>query len=308
MMAAHSLVIDFGGTEIKAGFAVDGVLVSSSRAGATGTPHDLRTAARLLRRHADERIASIGVAVPGVVDRRTNAMLDAQGKYTFAVGLDFDRWSRETFGAPAVVENDARAALVGEVSAGAAGGASDVVIVVLGTGIGTSAMVAGELVRGVHDHAGILGGHLTVELDGPACRCGNRGCAEAVASSWALARDIRASNPAPDSEWGRRLAGREPGLRDLFETSHDPLSQGLLDRYLRAWGATVVSLCHSYDPDVVVLSGGVLRAASVILPAVSAYVERHLWKSSHRPRVVAAADPELSVLRGLATLASASNE
>jgi glucokinase len=308
MTPAHSLVVDFGGTEIKAGLALGGVLLASRSAPATGTPADVQTAARLLSTYAVGEAGSVGVAVPGVVDRRSGTMLDAQGKYAFAVGFDFGAWALREFGFPALVENDARAALAGEVSAGAASGASDAVIMVLGTGIGTSAMVGGELVRGAHDHAGILGGHLTVELDGPACKCGNRGCAEAVASTWALERDIRAANPAPGSEWSRRLATGGLGLRDLFETPEDPVSKTLLERYLRAWGASVVSLCHSYDPDVVVLSGGVLRSAAVILPAVSTYVDEHLWRSAHRPRIAAAADPDLSVLRGLAALTAASNE
>ena len=307
-----SYLIDLGGTDIKVGLAEDGALVSSAQTASTGSRADLDVVADLLRGlergEAGSAIGRVGVAVPGVVDRGTNRMLDAQGKYAFALDFDFDGWTRETFGVAAVVENDARAALVGEIVAGSARGESDAVVVVLGTGIGTSAMVAGELVRGAHDHAGILGGHLTVELDGPPCPCGNRGCAEAVASTWALDRDVRASEPRPGSEWHRRVSRGRVGLRDLFETAEDPLSRRLLERYLRAWGAAVVSLCHAYDPDVVILSGGVLRAADVILPTLSVYVEQHLWRSAHRPRIVTARDPNLSVLRGLAALTTLPTE
>jgi glucokinase len=296
------LCIDFGGTEIKLGLLDDGEIRAATALAPTDSEADLER----VRRAAAElggSIDGVGIAVPGVVDHAAGALIAAHDKYGWARGRDLRAWATDAFAAPAAIENDARAALLGEVAFGAARGARDAVLVTLGTGIGTAAMIDGELVRGRHGHAGILGGHLTVDLDGPACNCGNVGCAEAVASTWALARDAAAD---PQLAAALRRGGEASvGLKSLFTNASDPVVAATLDRYLRAWGAAVVGMCHAYDPDVVVVSGGVLRAADVVMPALTDYVATHLWSSSHRPALVAAAAPEHSVLLGLSALALA---
>jgi glucokinase len=302
-----TLCIDFGGTEIKLGI-LDGprILATATRV-ATGTEADLDAVhdalGELTESAGTDEIAAVGIALPGVVDRAAGSLVAAHDKYGYAHGRDLREWASQSFGVPAVVENDARAALVGETTFGVAAGARDAVLVTLGTGIGTAALIDGHLLRGVHDHAGILGGHVTIDLDGPACNCGNIGCAEAVASTWALQRDV-ASDPAlAASPLGERAARGRIGLVDLLETLDAPAPRALFDRYLRAWGAAIVTLCHAYDPDVVILSGGVLRSADVILPPLEAYVDAHLWSSSHRPDFVTPSAPESSVLLGLSALA-----
>jgi glucokinase len=300
-----TLAIDFGGTEIKLGTLEGGTLVATAALTPSGTDADLahvRDTAALLGGDID----AVGIALPGVIDHTVGAMIAAHGKYQWALGRELRTWATDVFAVPAVVENDARAALYGEVRFGAAAGARDAVLMTLGTGIGTAAMMDGRLVRGAHGHAGILGGHLTVELDGPECNCGNRGCAEAVASTWALARDIAAD---PRLAAGLGLgegvdADARPGLKLLFEHADDTIVAPVLERYLRAWGAGVVGLCHSYDPDVVIVSGGVLRSADKLMPALTDYVRSHLWSSSHRPEFVVPKAPEHSVLLGLSALAS----
>ena len=90
----------------------------------------------------------------------------------------------------ATVENDARAALLGELAHGAAVGVRDAVLLVAGTGIGTAAVIDGQLIRGRSGHAGILGGHLTIDRGGDPCNCGNLGCAEVYGGSWSLPAGI----------------------------------------------------------------------------------------------------------------------
>ncbi|MFE4468112.1 ROK family protein [Leifsonia sp. NPDC056824] len=300
-----TLAIDFGGTTIKLGLVADGSIAAHAALPNTGGGADLEgvreTALGLLTRHSGDGAAfsAVGIAMPGVV-ARSGALVAAHDKYGWAIGYDIRGWAEVAFGVPVVVENDARAALVGEVTSGSAAGATDAALLILGTGIGTAAIMDGRLVRGAHGHAGILGGHVTVELDGPACNCGNIGCAEAVASTWALARDVAAGRSGS-------LSGRD-GLRELIEGADDPDASALLDRYVRAWGAATVSLCHAYDPDVVVVTGGVMRAAGVILPRLESYVDAHLWSSSNRPAFVVPTAPEHSVLLGLSALADGLND
>lgn len=302
----RTVAIDLGGTAVKLGVFESGDLVAGDELsvvdGEIGLDEVAERVESLLR---GEPAAAIGIAVPGVVDPRTSSLLSAHGKYAALHDLDLAAWSSTRLGCRAVVENDARAALIGELADGSARGERDAVLVVLGTGIGTAAVLDGRIVRGRHGHGAILGGHVTVDLDGPRCPCGNVGCAEALASTWAL----DAAAAAGDIALGPRLAARRAagggiGIRDLIETRDEPESAAILDRFVRTWAAVVVTQCHAFDPDVVIVTGGVMRAGDVILPALRDRVHADLWSSSFRPRFVSPDDPSTSVLRGLAALAS----
>jgi glucokinase len=293
VLVGGSLCIDFGGTAVKVG-----VLVAGSPLATVQIPVDDRhplgraeTAARELLGGASPD--AVGVALPGVVDRCAGTLVRAHDKYASLAGVDVRAWAEEAFGAPAAIENDARAALVGETVHGAAAGARDAVLMTIGTGIGTAAMMDGVVLRGATDHAGILGGHVTVDVHAGSCNCGNIGCAESLASTWALR-----TRPGP---------GTHPDLRALVESAgHDPVARDVLDGFVRVWGAALVNLCHAYDPAVAIVSGGVLAARDAIVPGLTAHLERHLWSSAHRPRVVVPDRPDLSVLRGLAVIAKGS--
>jgi glucokinase len=131
-----------------------------------------------------------------------------------------------------------------------------------------------RLLRGVHGQAGILGGHLTANYKGRACVCGNIGCAEAEASTWALAR-LAQEEPL----YAGSSLSREPVLdfAAVFRlaTQGDACSVALRDHCLRVWSALAVSLIHAFDPETLILGGGVMGSAETILPAISDYVARH---------------------------------
>ncbi|WP_282848227.1 ROK family protein [Microbacterium oxydans] len=145
------LCIDFGGTEIKIALIDDSRAIGSRSIPVSGTPADLEKAAAHARALLDQtgRAAdAVGIAVPGVVDPRSDRMLHANAKYDFLEDVDLHAWARTEFDLPSVVENDARAALIGETSSGSAAGERDAVLVTLGTGIGTAAMIDGSPLRG----------------------------------------------------------------------------------------------------------------------------------------------------------------
>jgi len=279
------LCIDFGGTEVKLAAIADGRVRASRSLPVGGTPADLDATADAVREMLAQdglRADVVGIAVPGVVDPSTGRMLQANAKYDYLRGADLDAWSRAEFELPAAVENDARAALIGETSTGSAAGEQDAVLVTLGTGIGTAAMIGGVPLRGRSGHAGILGGHMTVELDGPVCPCGNVGCGEELASAHAL------------------RTREHVDMRELFAGD---AHRALRARTLRVWGAVVTSLVHAYDPAVVILSGGVMRAGAAVQGPVEEFVRAHAWSSLPRPRFVVPTEPELSVARGLSVVA-----
>ena len=223
----------------------------------------------------------------GLADARIGRVVSTNKKYEDAPSIDFIAWSRQEFGLPFAIENDARMALLGERYAGAARGCDNAVMITLGTGIGGVAMIEGKLLRGKHAQAGCLGGHLPAKVDGRLCTCGAIGCVEAEASGWAL--------PFLAREWkdvsGSRLAGQQNiNFQTLFDLADagDRVAVEIRDYCLKVWAMGVVGLIHAYDPERVVMGGGVMHSAVAILPSIQAYVNEHAWTPWGKVEVVAA--------------------
>lgn len=289
-------LVDFGGSSIRARLATGSVFspvatTDSAEGDVLECAEDLISS---LIQATGLSMSAMGIAVPGVVDYRSHSLKAAHGKYSSLRGINLREWAYTTWGVPCTVENDARVALVGEISAGVAQGAQNAVCVILGTGIGTSAMVNGTLVTGHTGHGGILGGHLTVDIHAEVCPCGNIGCAESLASTWAL--------KANTSDHRQPYTG---GIRELLSRSQAGESDAVatINDYVRVWGATIVSLCHLFDPETVVVTGGPMQSAETLLPLLAKYVTTHLWSSLDPPVIVSPPDPHLSVFHGLARLA-----
>ncbi|MBX3744711.1 MAG: ROK family protein [Verrucomicrobiae bacterium] len=277
------LAADLGGTRIKLGVVRDGVLLAQgscparARKGLARQLPVLRSAWLDLLTQAGVGIgdcAGMALAFPSVVERGTGRILDAYGKYRDAPGLDLAGWAKDAFGLPLAIENDARMALLGEWRHGAGRGCDNVVMVTLGTGIGTAAVLEGRLIQGCHGQGGILGGHMTVRHYGERCVCGNLGCAEAEASTVALS-GLAARLPSFDFSPLRKAATLNYAIVFKLAAAGDPCAVALRDHSLWVWGAMAVSLIHAYDPERLILGGGIMASADVVLPAVSDFVRRH---------------------------------
>lgn len=305
-----ALSLDMGGTHIGCAVVRDKQILAAasvSSEGAQSLASLLPALEKTLRRLLAEAGAGAGeckgmaIGFPGIVDARTGRILSTLKKYDDARDLDLEGWCRQTFGVPPRMENDARLALLGEQYAGAARDVRDVVMMTLGTGIGGAAMMEGKLLRGAHAQAACLGGHLPVDFRGRACSCGNIGCAEAEAAGWSLPGIVR--------EWpgfvGSSLSRAEAiDFRTLFSAAEagDDVALAVRQRCLEVWAANAVALVHAYDPEVVVMGGGVMRSADAILPYVQQYVARHAWVAWGKPQVRAAALGENAALLGAVPL------
>lgn len=238
------------------------------------------------RLRAASPVHRIGFGFPGLVDSRNTRIASTNGKYTDAPSVDLGGWAMERFGLPLRLENDARLALLGECYAGAAVGETDVVMFTLGTGIGGVAMIGGQLLRGKHEQAGVLGGHTPVTLDGRRCTCGGVGCAESEASGWSL--------PLVASAWPgfatSAFASRKIDFENLFSCAAegDAVAREIVDHCLRVWGAAAVAAIHAFDPEVLVYGGGVMQSADAILPFLQEYVQKNSWTPWGTVRVRAA--------------------
>jgi glucokinase len=291
-----AIAIDLGGTHATIGIIEDRTILASREISldslqglAPALSLFTKAALELLASLAVERSAISGVALSfcGLADSRTGRVVSTNQKYDDATSIDLPKWSHDDLGLPFAIENDARMALLGEWYAGSARGTDDAVMITLGTGIGGAAMMNGKLVRGKHVQGGCLGGHLPVLFTGRKCTCGAIGCTEAEASGWALPLIAREWPGFEDS----RLA-KEPSVnfRAVFELAlqGDEVALGIRDRCLRVWATGAVGLIHAYDPEMIIIGGGVMRSADVIIPFVQEHVKNHSWTPWGTVKVVAA--------------------
>ncbi len=288
-----ALAIDFGGTHATCGLVEDRKILGHESIDTDNAKSliavlpKIADTFRALLHSASLDIkdcAGIGVGLAALIDGRIGKVLSTNEKYPDAMGFDLDRWSRETFGIPLRLENDARLALLGEAFAGAARGFTEVVMMTLGTGIGGVAMIEGHLLRGKHGQAGCLGGHIPALYNGRACTCGAIGCCEAEAAGWSLPYVVR--------EWPGIAASAlskypEVGFKELFEEAMrgDKIAIAIRDRCLNIWAVDAVGLVHSFDPEIIVIGGGVMKSADIIIPYVEQYVQKHAWTPWGKVRV-----------------------
>jgi glucokinase len=247
----------------------------------------------------------VGLAIgfAALVDSRTGRILATNGKYDDAREADLANWCRENFALPLRIENDARMALLGEAYAGAACGLTEVVMMTLGTGIGGVAMIEGKLLRGKHAQAGCLGGHIPAVFNGRPCNCGAVGCAEAEAGGWSLPLIFESWPGASESSLSKYS---KVGFKELFDAagSGDRVAIAIRDRCLHIWAADAVALVHAYDPEMIVVGGGVMKRADVIIPYIESYVHRHAWTPWGKVQVRAAELGNNAALLGAVPLLS----
>ncbi|HWQ93371.1 MAG TPA: ROK family protein [Clostridia bacterium] len=278
-----TLAADFGGRRIKLGLVRDGQVAARQvlpanadqplEARLEAVAEGLKTLCGELGL-ATADCGGVGFAYPSIIDTRQARILDHFGKFGDASRLDLRAWAKNTLGLPLAIDNDARMALIGEWRYGAGRGCDNLAVMTLGTGLGTSAVIEGRVLRGAHGQAGILSGHLTVRYGGRPCVCGNIGCAESEASTWMLERLA-----AEREDFAGSALKAEPVLdyAAVFRlaAAGDPCAQALRQHSLQVWSATAVNLVHAYDPEKIVLCGGIMASAAVIVPAVQEYVARH---------------------------------
>jgi glucokinase len=254
-------------------------------------------------------LAGAGLALPGPVDPVTQRLLAApglSGLVQFPVLSFFsERWGRlsaEWLRA----DNDANAAALAEARFGAGRGARVVCYFTISTGIGGGVVLNGKLFRGATGQAAEFG-HLKLRLDGPPCRCGDRGCLEALASGTAIGRRAR------EALRSSRAAG-EPASTGLDDTvtaeelaaavrAGDPLASRVWDEAMADLGAGVATVVSLFNPEVVVIGGGVCQSADLLLPAVRRVVaERSMPMLARAARIEAAALGEDVGIVGAAAL------
>ncbi|WKW12699.1 ROK family protein [Pseudogemmatithrix spongiicola] len=291
----YILGVDLGGTNIVVGaMSVDGTrefgMHEIPTRAAMGADAVVERIVQLIERVAAETMAAtgasrdallgVGIGSPGPLDRERGLVI-----FTPNLGWrDFplrDRVS-EAVGLPATLDNDANCATLGEWWRGAAQGGRNVVGLTIGTGIGGGLILDGRLYHGASDVAGELG-HATIDSTGRRCGCGNYGCLEAYASGPAIAERAREALAGGEPSSMPALVGGDlsrltAALVYQAAREGDRLALEVVRETARLLGAGVANLLNIFNPDTVVLAGGVTQAGDALFEPMRAEVRRRAFK------------------------------
>lgn len=234
-----------------------------------------------------EQVGGIGIAAPGPLDYQTGVIYEPPNMPAWR-GVPLRDMVADRFGVPVRVENDAHSAGLGEYLFGAGRGCGDMVYMTISTGIGGGIIVDGKIMEGASGTAGELG-HMTIDWRGPRCNCGNTGCLEALASGTAIARQaaelVRVGQ-------GDDLLAFVRGLRDQPSPANDDIAisardvaqaatdgvvtaQTIINHAAEALGVGLVNVIHAFNPEMIVLGGGLTRMGTLLMePALRVVRER----------------------------------
>lgn len=285
--------IDIGGTNLVVGaVAEDGsrlvALNSEPTRPEEGPDAVLRRLAGQARRTIDQvkgevpdaEILGVGVGAPGPLDTRQGIVFLTPNLGW--VNLPLRQRMADGLGLPATLDNDANCAVLGEWWRGAARGTRHAIGFTIGTGIGGGIIVDGRLYHGASDCAGEFG-HMTIDTGGRRCNCGNYGCIEAYASGPAIAlRAIEAIESGADSRIPGYVAGdlRRVTAQTVYQAAQDgdDLALEVVRDTAKYLGVAVANLVNVFNPEVVVICGGVTLAGDRLFVPLQQEVNRRAFK------------------------------
>lgn len=277
--------IDLGGTNIVAAVVDETYRIVTKASTKTNRPRPAEAiaddmAAMAIKAVKDagltmEDIEWVGVGTPGIANSQT-------GIVEFSGNLGFENTPladliRKHIDKPVYVENDANAAAYGEYLAGAAQGAKNAVCITLGTGVGGGIIIDGKIYAG-SNFGGAEIGHMVINMDGPQCTCGRRGCFEVYSSATGLIRMTKEKmDKVPDSKMHELTAQRgKVSARTAFDAMRmgDAAAKEVVDDYIRALAAGITNTINIFQPDVLCIGGGVCNEGDPLLLPMKAIVEK----------------------------------
>ena len=312
----YNIAIDLGGTVIKIGLLYKGEICECVRFEAKlsfGLLPNLPVIKQVINTLLSKwnvdfsKLNGVGLAFPGLVDPIKNRVISTNEKYDDAYGLDIRKWVQTNWDTSFYIDNDARLAVTGEWNKGAGIGLNNIVMVTLGTGIGTGVIIDGKVLYGQHFQAGSLGGHFVVDYKGRKCSCGNKGCVEALASSFFLPTIIKEHSSLSESF---KSQADELDFKKILQLAREGNTDAILIRNecMDIWSAAIVTYIHAYDPEIVVLGGGIMNSWEVIIPYMQKKINDYAWCPSEKVSLVRSSLGENAALFGLDYFLSKQNK
>lgn len=221
-------------------------------------------------------IKSIGIGSPGPLDVKNGVIIE-NSNLPFK-NFEIVKTIRETYDLPTYLDNDANVATLGEFMFGAGKGTENMVFITASTGIGGGAVINGKLFRGTTGNA-LEVGHTIVANEGPRCGCGNIGCAEALGSGTAIgkrAKEAVATNVETSLKNYENVTSKE-----VFKeaANGDRVAKNILETSLNYLGIAVANTITNFDPEKVVIGGGVINGGSIVLDTIRRVVGERALKT-----------------------------
>lgn len=270
-----NLGIDFGGTNIKLGLFGEDISIikfHEQKVAELGSDELLKELINIIRRFiGNEKIKKGGLAIKGLVDKNKGIVINDIGIANYFASINLKDLLEKEFDIPFIIDNDARAYTYGEYKYGAGKGYHSIVVLTLGTGAGCSAVINDKLYYSDDPFSGILGGHISIDRNGPECPCGSRGCLELYCSATAFTKTVSQNHP--------ELNIKSDDILKLFfekvEGSED--YKNTLKEFQENLALGIVNLIHAYGPQAVIIGGGIMNSSKLILPEVEKIVNKRAW-------------------------------
>jgi len=277
--------VDLGGTKVRAVVADGSGRVLGNDIRLSGAAEGLESVLGRMVESLDaalakagverEQLAGLGIASPGAVDVERGVVPNAPQLPGWQ-DVPLARLMAERVGVPALLENDASAAALGEHRFGAGRGSRHMLYITVSTGLGGGIIIDGELYRGKSGAAGELG-HMIIDIDGPPCGCGARGCLEALASGTAIARRGERLAESGDSPVLARLRGQEgPVTAEMMKRAADMGDAASREAFREAGhylGVALAGYVNIFDPEAIIVGGGCAQAGDLLMDQAQVTME-----------------------------------
>lgn len=289
-METFIAAVDLGGTAIKGALFTDkGSLVikhSSSTESERGYTHVLKNIDALINQLCAQagcdikQVAKVGLGVPAFTSNAGKRVVLAPnlGWRDVCCAADLSR----IVGLPVFCNNDANLAALGEYWQGMGRGTENMLMITIGTGIGSGLILAGELYQGTSGMAVEIGHMVIMAEDGPQCGCGRRGCVETLTSAPAVLSQAKKALRLPRGEWPAMTV---TDVKQVYQAAADgdPRAAEIVERAAYYLGTALANILNFYELDRIVIGGGVSQAGGILLNPLRRVVERETIFYQRRP-------------------------
>jgi glucokinase len=274
----YAIGLDLGGTNLKGGLVdAKGQLRVAQSEPTPRTAEGLQAVAETFfaKLSPTVDIRAVGIGCKGVVDTETTMVMRSPGDLRYLEGHSLrNLMAQPVAGKPVYADNDARIALIAEWLWGAAKGCKNVLMLTLGTGVGGAMLMHGQIMRGAHGVAGHVG-HVTVDLHGPPCICGNYGCLETVFSARSIeAEAFSTAHRRVHSVLSERAQAADCSQVFQAAAESDEVALWIIHRATMHLGAAIASLVHVVDPELIILGGQIAEAGAQLLDPLREELQR----------------------------------
>jgi len=267
--------IDIGGTFIKAGAVRDGKILSQS---SVPTPHKsekdiINALVDIVRDFNIYKIDAIGIGFTGLVNAQ-NGIVYSSPNFPEIRNFHPVKKLKLQFNLPIFIHNDTSLYTLGEAIFGAGRGKKYILGMTLGTGIGGGIVINKKIYGGINGFAGEIG-HITIDINGEKCGCGNKGCLEKYVSAGAIVKMAKAYIKKEDSA----LRGKTitPEIISYFANKGDKVSIKVMQKTGKILGVGIASLINVLDPEIVIIGGGIANAGDILF----GYIRKEAKKRSY---------------------------